>query len=168
MLEDFNFESERLITSQLLKEDEAVLFEMYSDKEAMRFRDSGAMNTIKDAAHMVENQLSFNNGISKLRLGIKNKSQNTLIGTLLLVHNNDSPNQYEVGLSFGKKYWGKGYALETLKMVEDELKTHHSIYNIKAWCRKGNVASIKLFKKANYLEQQQNIYPKSLLFIKAL
>ncbi|MFD0964390.1 GNAT family N-acetyltransferase [Pseudofulvibacter geojedonensis] len=168
MVKDFNFESERLITSQLLKDDEAVLFEMYSDKEAMRFRGSGAMNTIKDATHMVENQLSFNNGTSKLRLGIKNKSQNTLLGTLLLVYNNENPNEYEVGLSFGKKYWGKGYAIETLKMVEGELKTHHSSCSIRAWCMKDNTASIKLFKKADYIEQQQSEYPKSLLFIKAL
>lgn len=53
-------------------------------------------------------------------------------------------------------------------MVEKELKVHHSICNIKAWCMKENIASIKLFKKANYLEQQQNIYPKSILFIKSL
>lgn len=94
MFEGFNFESERLITSQLLKNDVAALFEMYSDKETMRYRGSESMNSIVDAVFMVENQRSVNNGMSKLRLGIKNKTEDVLIGTLLLVKDEKSPNQY--------------------------------------------------------------------------
>lgn len=168
MFKGFNFESERLFTAQLLKEDVDVLFEMYSDKQAMRFRGSGVMNSIDDAVLMVDNQRIVSSGISKLRLGIKSVAEDTLLGTLLLVKDNNNPNQYEIGLSLGKDHWGKGYAIDTLNMVEKELKENHSICEINAWCMNENIASIKLFKKANYIERSQNKYPQSKLFIKVL
>lgn len=163
-LKGVNFESERLFATQLKNEDAELLFKMYSDKFAMRFRGSATIENIDDALDMVSKQFVCGNGVSKLRLGIKNKLEDSLVGTLLLVKDEKFVKQFEIGLSFGKQHWGKGYGSEVLKMVEEALSPDVNV--LKAWCLKENKASVKLFEKANYLEKKQSQHPKSVLFMK--
>jgi len=162
------FESERLKTSSLNEEDIESLFQMYSDHEAMKYRGSKPMITISDAHFMVANQTSEKGSISKLRLGIRTKTTNILMGTLLLSYNCDLENQLEIGFSFGKEFWHQGYGTETLQMVISHLQTLKSIQELKAWCMKENIASIRIFKNAGFSKMAQNEYPQSHLFVKQL
>lgn len=168
ILDNLQFESERLITRELQVSDASSLFEMYSDFEAMRYRGSKAIATIKDAFEMIANQLNEENGLSICRLGIRRKSDNELIGTLLLKIDQATSNQCEIGFSFGKEYWGQGFGKETLALVESELKRTENIEEIHAWCVNDNLASVQLFEKANYSKIQQETYPESTLFVKSL
>lgn len=168
MLKEFNFESERLATSPLYETDAEVLFQIYSDAEAMKYRGSDPMKSVGDAYQMIRNQSSGNGQISKRRLAIREKDNVQLIGTLLLTFKSDVKSCCEIGFSFGRSFWGKGYGKETLKMVEGELKLAGLIEEISAWCVKKNSASIQIFQKAGFQEIPQNEYPNSSLFIKSL
>jgi len=168
MLTTYQFESERLYTNTLKKTDVDTLFEFYSDQEAMRFRGSKPMLQVNDALKMINNQLQKNNAELKLRLGIRAKASNELLGTLLLKVKNTSANECEVGFSFGKKHWGKGYATETLNMVESKLVTDQNYSTLIAWCKNENKASIRVFKKSGYQVIEQTDYPDSILFGKTL
>lgn len=168
MFENLQFESERLITGQLCKADTPTLFQMYSDREAMKYRGSGPMKSIAEAEKMVVDQLKINGQSSALRLAIRNKPNNHLIGTLLLKWDENKPTQCEIGFSFGKQYWNNGYGKETFKMIEERLKSVEEVEEIKAWCRNENIASIRIFEKAGFSKVGQNEYPESILFIKKL
>ncbi len=168
MLDRIYFESERLKTMELGKEDALSLFKFYSDSDAMKYRGSKPMKNIEDAYSMIAERFIVKNQISKLRLGIRKKSNDDLIGTLLLIHDENSKNQCEVGFSFGKDYWRKGYGKETFSMVEKELISHESIEVIKAWCIKENFASIRIFEKAGFSKIKQSEHPQSHLFIKKI
>jgi len=168
MIKNLNFESERLKTTRLSEEDAATLFQIYSDSDAMKYRGSKPIKSMVDAVNMVTEQFSTDNNISKMRLGIRNKSNNHLIGTLLLTKDENFISKCEIGFSFGKKYWGKGYGQETLKMMEEKLRTLESIEEIEAWCIKENIASIRIFEKAGFSKIEQSKYPQSWLLVKRI
>lgn len=162
------FESERLKTQRLGNNDAISLFLMYSDSDAMKYRGSKPMKSIEDAYDMISNQFIANNKISKLRLAIWDKTSNNLIGTLLLTWDNHFQSTCEVGFSFGKEYWRKGYGRETLQMMEKGFGNYKNTKAIKAWCIKKNLASVRIFEKAGFSKIQQNEYPQSHLFIKKI
>lgn len=168
MFKNICFESERLITRQLGDQDAESLFQFYSDAEAMKFRASKPMKSMVDAHKMVEERWVANDQISKLRLGIWNKAANHLVGTLLLTLDQTQNQQCEIGFSFGKDHWRKGYGKETLQMVETELSNHKNIQSIKAWCIRENLASVRIFKNAGFAEIEQKQYSGSRLFVKSL
>lgn len=165
MLKSTHFESKHLITSPLSEEDASTLFEMYSDREAMKFRGSAPMIQLEDAFDMISNQRKSENEIVKQRLGIRTKVNDQLIGTLLLVWNSSS-RSCEIGFSFGKQYWGNGFGRETLQMAVEHLVNSKAVNEIMAWCKKENTASIRIFEKAGFSKTAQNDYPESILFIK--
>ncbi|MFK8105194.1 MAG: GNAT family N-acetyltransferase [Saprospiraceae bacterium] len=91
-----------------------------------------------------------------------------MIGTLLLIREEKSKNKVEIGFSFRKETWGKGYGQETLKMVMEKLGDEESVEEIIAWCKQGNIASIRIFEKAAFVAVNQNEYPQSKLFVKKI
>ena len=168
MFEGIYFESDRLKTCELNKEDAISLFQMYSDREAMKYRGSKAMESMEDAHVMIDNQFTVNNQISKLRMGIRHKSSSDLIGTLLLVWDENVRHQCEIGFSFGRKFWNNGYGKETFQMVEQKLCEHDDIEEIMAWCNSENFVSIRIFEKADFTMVEQNQYPQSIQFLKRI
>ena len=168
MLENIQFESDRLITQPLSEADAKSLFQIYSDNKAMIYRGSRSMHNMEDAYTMVSNQFVTHNQISKLRLGVRVKSTNQLIGTLLLTWSKNSISTCELGFSFGKDYWNNGFGKETVEMVVKKLQTTESITEIIAWCIKENLSSVKLFRKTGFSKKKQNEYPKSYLFSKRI
>lgn len=160
-----NSQTDRLIFSLLKPTDARRLFEFYSDAEAMRFRGSGPMASIEDAHEMIANQNIEAEGKTKQRLAIRRKSDDSMIGTLLLVIESSV---CEVGFSFGQQFWNRGYASETLAMVEKHFQTEATITELKAWVVKENEASVRLFQKAGFEETPQSRFPGSILFFKSI
>lgn len=167
-LKDTVFESDRLITKPLEEEDVKVLFQMYSDHEAMKYRGNSPMKTLEDAHKMVADRWVIQNEIVKHRLGIWEKSNHCLIGTILLTWNQTILDQCEIGFSFGKQYWNKGYGTETLKMIEKQVQTIKSIECITAWSIRANLASVRIFRKAGFVEIKQSEYLKSIHWSKKI
>lgn len=167
MFEHLYFESERLLTKQLKKEDAPTLFHLYSDEEAMKYRRSRSLNEREEAYAMIDNQWVTNSKNSTLRSGIWNKSTNQLLGTLLLTWEYETNNHCEIGFSFGKEHWNKGFGKETLSMVEKKLR-QRGIKTLTAWCMKANLASNKIFEKAGFTLVKQTQHPQSNLFSKNL
>jgi len=166
MIQNFHFNSERLFASSLEDKDAQKLFEIYSNSHAMRFRGTKPMEHLKDAKKMVEE--SRNRSPTKIRLGIRKKVENRLIGTLVLSQQKEVTSTIEIGFSFGKEYWGRGYAQEVLAAIEKELYKTNKYIELRAWCIKENYASVKIFQKFGYCEIKQEKYPQSLLFSKKI
>ena len=159
-----NFTSERLTAAPLIVEDQSVLYQIYSDAEAMKYRGSGPMQSTDDAAQMIQEQSND----TKFRFGLRTKLTNELIGTALVVSDEEHPDRFEIGFSFGKEHWGKGYAQETLAMLERGLSDQHGSISVVAWCVKENVASVCVFEKAGYTQVDQTEYPGSIRFEKRI
>lgn len=155
-------ESKRLFTRELQKEDAKDLLAIYSDKEAMKYRGSKALESIAEAMAFINTKND-----RQLRLGVILSETEKLLGSLLLV-SNPLENSIEIGFSFGKKYWNKGYASETLHMVERHACKKHRLNKFQAWCIRENSASNRVFEKAGFTLQSQNQFPNSYLWVKTI
>lgn len=162
----FGFASERLATDVLLPSDADVLLHMYSDAEAMRYRGSAPMRTLADARQQVAQQRQSKPDGASRRLALRLRDDHTLVGTLLLRSTAEEPGMVDIGFSFGRSHWRKGYAFETLLAVEAAFRQAHQIHTIKAWVVRENRASKALFEKAGYATAEQSVHPGSLLFVK--
>lgn len=165
--ENWTYSAQRISAKQLCSNDAPTLLKIYSDKEAMKYRGSKALCTLNDAKDMVKYAYVEGDYKTKLRLAIWLKNDPQLIGTLLIKQYAEQKALFEIGFSFAKDHWGNGYATETLSMAEQSIFANAPTATIQAWCRKENVASIKVFQKAQYKLISQSQYPNCLLFQKS-
>jgi diamine N-acetyltransferase len=87
----------------------------------------------------------------QLRLIICDKSSHLALGTLDLFDINFKHKRAGVGILIGEEEnRGKGYALESLLLLEEYATRHLGIINLFCGVHADNQSSIDLFKKANY------------------
>lgn len=143
------FETERLFIRKLEESDSEVMFEIYSDKEAMKFRSNKPFENINEAKEMIKHtENEFELGL-KFRYAIIKKSTNELIGTILYFSEYPNSEICTIGYSLGKKYWKKGYALETLNSFINHLKSLN-FKELQAKVFKMNTDSITLLNKTGF------------------
>lgn len=166
MIEDLMPDSNRLFTSPLKDKDAMVLFSFYADGEAMKYRGSGPMKDVSDAQEMIDTAIDLTADKKKVRRAVRLKSNDLLVGTILLSVKHKSPNECEVGFSFGKEHWGQGFAQEILIALEAALIKQMKCTVLKAWCKKPNIASNRIFEKLEFELQKQDSFPDSNLYSK--
>jgi RimJ/RimL family protein N-acetyltransferase len=147
--------SERLYLRQLIFEDTPCIFEIYSDKEAMKYRGSMPLNNLDEAKKMIETANKNIQDHIEYRYAIVKKEDNKLIGTFLIKP--ITATKCEIGYSLGKKYWGFGYANEIVQTMLIYLKTV-SFETVIATTKEDNSKSIALLEKVGFcfVEQQKS------------
>lgn len=148
-------QSERLYVRNLHYDDQAKLFNIYSDKEAMKYRSTPAFESLEDARKMIDKTIEQIESKKEFRLGIVENDTNELVGTFL--YKIMDKTTCEVGYSLGKAYWKLGYGYEILNTMLHYLN-EIGFKNIIATTKKENAASIKLLTKAGFqLSANQHI-----------
>jgi len=140
-------ETDRLEIRELTSNDKNSLFEIYSDKEAMKYRNTKPFDSLDEVEKMLAKTFQKFEFSEEFRYAVIQKEGNELIGTFLIIPL--SKNECEIGYSIGKKYWKKGYGKELLIGM---LKYISSLTYIKvlATSRKENIASLKLLEKIGF------------------
>ncbi len=157
--------SERLYLRYLDFSDQAALFAIYSDKEAMKFRNSAAFENPEDAKRMIEKTIEQIEKKNEFRFGIIESGTNELVGTFLYKIIDETT--CEVGYSIGKNYWKLGYGYEILNAMLNYLK-EIGFKNVIATTKKENTASIKLLTKTGFTlnvnesNKELNLFEKDL------
>lgn len=150
-------ENEKLLIRELTENDVNVIFELYSDKEAMKFRGSKPFDNIDEAIIMLEKAAENIKNKKEYRYAIIEKKSNELIGTYLITPITNV--NCMVGCSIGKKYWRLGYGIEVMILMSEYLK-NLNYEKIIGLIKKENIPSIKLVEKMNYKLIEQTEYPK--------
>jgi ribosomal-protein-alanine N-acetyltransferase len=140
-------ETDRLKIRNLALEDKKSLFEIYSDKEAMRFRGSKPFETIEEVVEMLSRTFEKLESKEEFRYAVDLKENNKIIGTFLIKP--ISKNECEIGYSIGKNYWGRGYGKELVKGMLNYSK-NLPFNTILATSRKENIASLLLLEKVGF------------------
>jgi ribosomal-protein-alanine N-acetyltransferase len=140
-------ETDRLKIRNLALEDKKSLFEIYSDKEAMRFRGSKPFETIEEVVEMLSRTFKKLESKEEFRYAVDQKESNTIIGTFLIKP--ISKIECEIGYSIGKNYWGSGYGKELVKAMVEYCK-NLPFKTIVATSRKENIASLLLLEKVGF------------------
>lgn len=153
-------ESERLFFRELQMSDAARLFEIYSDKEAMKYRQSNHHETIEDSFEMLRRDAEVKTSKYEFRFGIIDKNTKQLIGSVMY---QPIYSKAILGYSLALESWGNGYATELVEWIISYLRTNN-FRTIEAWVLNDNIASCKVLEKNNFRLISQTIYPESKFY----
>lgn len=153
-------EDDQLYFRELLDTDVERLFEIYSNADAMKYRETTPMKTIEDSYKMLERNKEKKNSGYEFRFAVIEKSSQNLIGTIMYQPVHDKA---IIGYSIDEKFWNKGYATRMVKIISNDLKSKKFMI-IEAWVKKKNLASSKVLEKNNFQLISQTVYPNSNLF----
>ena len=158
-------ENDKLFLRDLTQSDVEVIFELYSDKEAMKFRGSKSFDNIDEAIIMINNVIENIKTKTEFRYGIIEKMSNELIGTFLIIP--VSSTICKIGCSFGKKYWRLGYGFEVMIIMKQYLLSlgYETIIGL---IKKENIPSIRLVEKMKFKLIEQTEYSEFYLYEKQL
>ena len=150
-------ENEKLHIRELIENDVNVIFELYSDKEAMKFRGSKSFENIDEAEKMLKKVAENIKNGTEYRYGIIEKETSNLIGTYLITPITNI--ECMVGCSIGKKYWRLGNGIEVMKLMSEYLRKL-KYEKIVGLIKKENIPSIKLVEKMNFVLIEQTEKPE--------
>ncbi|MGV0827274.1 GNAT family N-acetyltransferase [Empedobacter brevis] len=153
-------EDDQLYFRELLDTDVERLFEIYSNADAMKYRETAPMKTMEDSYKMLERNKEKKNSGYEFRFAVIEKSSQNLIGTIMYQPVHDKA---IIGYSIDEKFWNKGYATRMVKIISNDLKSKKFML-IEAWVKKKNLASSKVLEKNNFQLISQTVYPNSNLF----
>ena len=143
------FETERLFIRHLEESDSESMFEIYSDKESMKYRANKPFENLSEAIEMIKQSNTDCKLGLKFRFAIVKKETNELIGTILYFTENKDSEICTIGYSLGKNYWKQGFAIETLNGFTNYLKTQ-KFNKLEAKVFKMNSDSISLLNKVGF------------------
>jgi ribosomal-protein-alanine N-acetyltransferase len=104
----------RLKLRELNSDDEEALFDIYSDKEALRYWDSLPFTTLSQASEMISNTKEWWEAGDSICLAIEEPNSNLVIGTMSLFNFHQESKRAEIGYILKRSYWGYGFMTEVL------------------------------------------------------
>ncbi len=141
---------ERLALSKIKESDKNAYYELNVNKSLNKYWGYDYKKDIKTPTPDAFFEMQKNDFLKKdnMCLGIFIKGEKNLIGEVVL-HNFTYSNQVEVGVRLLKKYHGKGYGVEAVKLVSLYAKNTLKKTPVSK-CYKQNLASLDCLKKAGY------------------
>lgn len=151
------YETKRLIIDQIKPEDDQALFELFSDKNVVKYYDLDAFTKLQqaqDLIHLFSKRFADSLGI---RWAIRLKNNNLFIGTCGFNSWSDTSRSATIGYDLKPEHWGNGFMTEALSRIikagyNDELVCK-SIHRIQADTIPGNIASEIVLKKLGFKEE---------------
>lgn len=124
-----------------------------NDPEVMRYLGSaGSWSTRESLLTYLER---FRESTSDLLLAIRDCQTGLHIGNVTINHVNWTTRTGHLGIMIGRKeYWGKGYALEAMKLFLEYLFRQVKLRKVTAGAPVDNVASIVTLKKLGFTTEQ--------------
>ena len=151
----------------LALEDVRSLCDIYSDKEAMKYRGSKPIETMDDAKEYIRNQELLEGNVLTVRKGIELTEEQELMGSVMFRFDKTQEKECEIGYSIGRKFWGKGFGKEIVKMLLETIKENKDIQQVKAWTNKENIASIKILERNGFHRVEKEESSANYLYRKA-
>jgi RimJ/RimL family protein N-acetyltransferase len=149
-----NIETKRLFLRKPLLSDAVPIFEQYAqDKEVTKFLTWQPHENLGETKDFLRRCVNVWKEGTAFPWAIIRKSDQQFLGMVEIVGIDHSG--VNVGYVLAKKYWGKGYMPEALKLIIDWAFQQDDIYRVWAFCDTENAASAKVLEKAGM--QQEGI-----------
>ena len=152
-------EAERVRLRHLEQSDADALFEIFSDREALRFWSFPPYTQRAEAEKLLAEIHEHFRQKSLFQWGIASKSDDKIIGTSTLFRLDDQSRRAEIGYILNRRYWGKGLAVEALTALLDFAFEKMNLHRIEVDIEPRNAASVKTierlgFQREGYLRER--------------
>ncbi|MCH5208059.1 MAG: GNAT family N-acetyltransferase [Oscillospiraceae bacterium] len=156
-MEQFVFTTERLGIRRFCPSDSEDFAEILTDPEVCHFEPSGVFpreKALAEAAKLAKDERFF---------AVVLTENNKLIGKLYF-KDMDYYGAYEIGYTFNRSYWGKGYALEAVRGMFGFAFEKMNVRRIIAEADIKNTRSIRLLERAGM--RREGVFIQSSAFRK--
>jgi ribosomal-protein-alanine N-acetyltransferase len=148
----------RLQLRGLKKKDAGEILILRSDERVNKFLDRPKAVTINDAKNFIEKILSAVKSNQSIYWAITLKDADTLIGTICMWNISLENNMAEMGYELHPGFQGKGLMQEAISAVTDYGFNKMDLQVITASTHPGNLKSIKLLLKNNFVPDENYEY----------
>ena len=146
------FETERLYVARWKAGDLKKLYDLFSDPGIKEF--VLPTLTIQETRYIFEQQLvDYDRHFPFGRFFIVEKGGNDFIGLFLLRENNKKA-VVEIGYSFKKEHWNKGYATEVVKQSIHWLTEQQKFSGVYAVAEPNNIKSQHVLLKCGFIQEE--------------
>lgn len=145
--------TDRLVLRPVLHGDAQDLYEVFSDRQVMKYYDLLPFESLERAKEQIE---FFTRGFEQrtmIRWGIELKQSGKLIGTCGLFAFNEDALKAELGYELNSSYQGNGFMTEALKAVLDYTFRECGINRVEAFVEPLNTASQGLLEKLGFTKE---------------
>ena len=146
-------ESERLRLRSLAARDAAEVFELYADRDAVRFGYAPKMARLDDALHVVEETIALARDRTLFHFGVADREHDRIIGHATLFKWDQEHRRAEVGYSIRRDRWGLGLGSEAVSTLIGFGFQRLGLRRIEADADPRNVASIRLLEKLGFVRE---------------
>lgn len=150
--------TERLLLRPFCKEDAQAVFACWeSDPDIAKYMFWCSHNDIEKTREWIAFEVGQIPSDRWFRWAVVCRDTNELIGTGVLYFEQEY-GLFEIGYNFGKRYWGNGYATETMQAVIDFAKNSLGLKELVSRYAKENPASGKVLKKLGFVDCREIPY----------
>ena len=145
--------TDRLVLRPIVRGDAQDIYEIFSDRQVMKFYDFMPFESIERAKQQVE---FFTTGFEQktmLRWGIELKESGKLIGTCGFFNFNEDALKAELGYELNSSYQGKGIMTEAIGAILEFIFKGTGINRIEAYVEPENIPSQKLLEKLGFTKE---------------
>lgn len=139
------------ITLRMLRDDDVpALFEVFGDRDAMKYFGMPALSDIDGARGLLADIHECARTGTLFQWGIARNADDAIIGTTTL-YRMDVPNRRaEIGFAVGRPHWRRGYATEAVTRLIRHAFDDLSLHRLEADPDPRNTASIRVLEKLGF------------------
>ena len=145
--------TQRLILRQITGEDDKSLFEVLSDEDTCEYLTHNAVNDIEFIKRMIPGMQMFFDEKQRIRWGIAQKQDNSIIGHCGFFDIDRSNCCAEISYCLKNGLWGQGIMTEALDAMLKFGFEDYGLNRIVAKVIIGNVRSIKVMQKLGFVQE---------------
>lgn len=145
-------ETTRLLLDQITQADAETVLSIFSDSEVTRYYDL-TFTELYEAQQLIEDDAQRFIDDRNLRWGVRDKSDNRLLGGCGVNRFEPSNHVAVIGYEFAKQHWGQGYAGEAVAKVIEYLfmnQCNHTVNRIEAYTMIGNRGSEVVLERLGF------------------
>ncbi len=142
--------TKRLHLKEIKGEHVGILYDLFTNKEILKFYGSDPMTDISEAQELIQ---KFRVGLKHntvIRWGIFLKSNGRLIGTCGFHNWNHRYYRAEIGYELSPEYWGNAYMKEAIETIIEYGFEHLDLHRVGALISPHNKASSSLIEKLGF------------------
>ncbi|NRR33640.1 GNAT family N-acetyltransferase [Oxalobacteraceae bacterium] len=141
MFSSFTLRGKRVELRPIAERDAAVLFELYSDPEVMRYWNHAPWTSIDQSRTAIDEARSDHASGASLHCAIEHRESGVLIGSCALYAFAPQHSCASLGDLLAREYWGQGYLSEAMRVLLDYAFAELKLNRIEADVNRGNAGS---------------------------
>ncbi len=143
----------RVLLRGLTEQDVGSLFEIFSNREVMRYWSREPFTAEADAVTYLEEALRGFESKTFYQWGVARRSDNSLIGTCTLWQLDPQNRRAEIGFVLGREHWGHGFMTEGVIALIDFSFAELGLRRLEADVDPENAASIALLERLGFVRE---------------